>query len=237
MKKCNSCGIEKVSGDFSPDKRAPDGLQGKCKSCCNARRKEIYQADKERFRRRQREYRLANPDIHSAIEKRSKIKNREAILAGKKRYYEQVKNDPAWQEAQKQYREETKDIKKKYDREYQVNNRDALSVKKKKWANENKELRNEISRSYKARRRMWESADSDSTTKINNWARKAEKVCKWCGVNCQESFHLDHIIPLSKGGSHTIKNLCISCPTCNVRKNAMMPEEFVELMKNETRAA
>lgn len=34
------------------------------------------------------------------------------------------------------------------------------------------------------------------------------------------------IIPLAKGGAHTVANLCVACAPCNRRKNAQMPDVF-----------
>ena len=50
-------------------------------------------------------------------------------------------------------------------------------------------------------------------------------------AGCSASFaktghHLDHIIPLAKGGLHDDTNLQLLCPTCNLQKSAHMPEEF-----------
>ncbi len=50
--------------------------------------------------------------------------------------------------------------------------------------------------------------------------------CWWCQKKLKAVWHVDHRIPLSKGGEHGPANIVISCPTCNVRKNAMMPWEF-----------
>lgn len=46
-----------------------------------------------------------------------------------------------------------------------------------------------------------------------------------------KKIHIDHIIPLSRGGRHCIENLCASCPSCNLSKNNKTPAEF-ELWKN-----
>ena len=44
----------------------------------------------------------------------------------------------------------------------------------------------------------------------------------------KKDYHIDHIMPLSKGGRHTISNLVVSCPTCNLQKNAKDPYQFAQ---------
>ena len=38
--------------------------------------------------------------------------------------------------------------------------------------------------------------------------------------------HLDHIIPLSKGGPHLLSNVQTLCRKCNLEKSDMMPDEI-----------
>jgi 5-methylcytosine-specific restriction endonuclease McrA len=38
--------------------------------------------------------------------------------------------------------------------------------------------------------------------------------------------HVDHIVPLSRGGGHVASNLAIACAECNLRKAAKLPEEI-----------
>ena len=40
-------------------------------------------------------------------------------------------------------------------------------------------------------------------------------------------FHLDHIIPLSRGGLHDNSNLQLLCPPCNLSKSAKAPEDWL----------
>ena len=45
-------------------------------------------------------------------------------------------------------------------------------------------------------------------------------------------FHVDHKIPLSRGGENRPPNLQLLCPTCNAAKGAMTDEEFREVLHN-----
>lgn len=51
--------------------------------------------------------------------------------------------------------------------------------------------------------------------------------CHYCGVKVSGSnIHLDHVVPVSRGGAHASFNWVISCPQCNTSKHARMPNEF-----------
>lgn len=53
--------------------------------------------------------------------------------------------------------------------------------------------------------------------------------CAYCGVNLfKKPLHLDHFIPISRGGHHVIENIRIACPPCNLQKNDMLFEEWQE---------
>jgi 5-methylcytosine-specific restriction endonuclease McrA len=38
--------------------------------------------------------------------------------------------------------------------------------------------------------------------------------------------HVDHVIPLAKGGRHAASNLAIACASCNCRKGTKLPQEL-----------
>lgn len=50
-------------------------------------------------------------------------------------------------------------------------------------------------------------------------------VCGICGGDVDPfAFHMDHIVPLARGGAHTYANLQPAHPSCNVRKGADLGE-------------
>lgn len=53
------------------------------------------------------------------------------------------------------------------------------------------------------------------------------KNCYWCNAKLtKDNTHLDHFMPLSKGGLHIIDNLVLSCNCCNLQKHAKDPYKF-----------
>lgn len=45
-------------------------------------------------------------------------------------------------------------------------------------------------------------------------------ICFCCGrPSCQSDLHADHVIPISKGGAHDIRNIQPLCADCNLRKH------------------
>jgi len=50
--------------------------------------------------------------------------------------------------------------------------------------------------------------------------------CQYCGRRCvTEESNLDHVIPKSKGGGMTWRNIVVACVTCNDKKKNRTPEE------------
>lgn len=58
--------------------------------------------------------------------------------------------------------------------------------------------------------------------------KRAKRIkCRWCGKLVRKSDrHVDHVVPLSRGGAHGVSNFCCSCSRCNLRKNNKLPHEF-----------
>lgn len=136
-----------------------------------------------------------------------------------------------------------KERKRSYDIDYHFKNKERIKVRwreytrartadgwRSTWAKDNPEARRAIARNYKSRRRS-QCEQGMSTKELRVWLSYQQFLCVWCGADCAESYHIDHVWPLSKGGKHEWNNLAIACPTCNLRKSARDPIEFAKEMQ------
>lgn len=50
--------------------------------------------------------------------------------------------------------------------------------------------------------------------------------CVACGIELGDNFHLDHIVPLSRGGLNVDSNVQLLCPSCNLSKGNKTMQEW-----------
>jgi len=50
-------------------------------------------------------------------------------------------------------------------------------------------------------------------------------------LNHTRSYHLDHIVPKSKGGDNSLENCQIACRAANIAKGDLSYDEFIQLCK------
>lgn len=51
--------------------------------------------------------------------------------------------------------------------------------------------------------------------------------CYWCGKRTRPATrHVDHIVPIARGGADDVANLCVACSCCNLKKHAKTPLQF-----------
>jgi Restriction endonuclease len=154
---------------------------------------------------------------------------------------------PECKECMKKYLAEhykkNKAARKEWAKEYRTKNRDACNKTVKEWRKKNPEKSKASSRNYfkkhpdklramHAKRRALENkAPLGDLKAITAWEatwRKAKSVeCYWCGKKFPgKKCRPDHVIPLSRGGAHSLENLVTACHSCNSSKHAKMPDKF-----------
>lgn len=227
LKHCAGCKQHVAAEHFSNDARSSDGLQPRCRVCTNVMRRVRYAAIPEQKRAQQKEYYENNRERVLASNTKSRIKRAESVKLCKKAWYERTKDEPERKAKLAARTAAIKDWKREYDRIYRAKNPEISIERARQWRIKNPDLRRLIVFTYTSKRRAWEK-DGDKPAAIKKWLSAQKMVCNWCGVKCENNFHLDHVEPLSRGGLHTVANLCVSCPTCNLKKNAKDPYEFAQ---------
>ena len=120
-------------------------------------------------------------------------------------------------ERSRKYRRNHPDKIRAANQEYRTNNPDKIR--------EHRAAAKPLRISYKARRKSRE-AGGISGVETRAWFNAQKMRCHWCGTTSAACYEVDHIIALSRGGLHEIRNLCIACKPCNRRKHAKDPIEF-----------
>ena len=83
-------------------------------------------------------------------------------------------------------------------------------------------------RNWRARRSL---ADGSHTREeVQQMVRDQGRICAYCEASLNGSYHVDHMIPLSRGGRNDWTNLAIACENCNLSKGSMTVEEFFRRM-------
>lgn len=54
-------------------------------------------------------------------------------------------------------------------------------------------------------------------------------LCAYCKCDIHSGYHVDHIVPLARGGKHRADNIQLLCGPCNLRKSDRDPIEFAQL--------
>jgi len=181
-----------------------------------ARKKAYYKANKEKAAAQQKVYYEANKEKAAAQNKAYREANKEKIAA-----------------LQKAYRDANKEKRAAYMKAYCEANKEKLAARNKAYCEANKEK-------IAARLKTYREANKEKIAEqkaarrfrktyiINHLLVAQRGKCASCHVNVIEKHHLDHIVPVSKGGTHDRSNFQLLCPTCNLEKLAKDPLAFMQ---------
>lgn len=96
-------------------------------------------------------------------------------------------------------------------------NLEKVRASKEKWAKNNPEASR-----LKTLRRRAALRDAKQVTQ-KDIAKMMQKGCIYCQARAE---HIDHVIPISKGGIHSLGNLAPSCAKCNLSKGGKLVSEW-----------
>lgn len=236
---CSKCNCEKELTEFELRKDT-NKYRNQCKKCLLEKRKKYRENNKEKIALRKKIYYEKNKesillkqkevmkdDEHREYKKKYAKeyykKNKESVR-GKQRLH-RIKNIEKYRERDKRNTILFKDNIKDRNKAYYIKNKEKIIEKIKEYSQTEKGKI--IKRNMNQRRRTL-TKDGDVTTQQLKELVDRSKKCYWCEKKIGKLYHVDHVIPLAKGGKHTISNIVISCPTCNLQKNAKDPYEFAQ---------
>ncbi|MFF9240092.1 HNH endonuclease [Streptomyces sp. NPDC014801] len=96
------------------------------------------------------------------------------------------------------------------------------------WAKANRDARAAISNQYKSQRRQLEKTNDGSVgVSSKDWVKLVRRYrhrCAYCGAG--GAIHMEHVIPVSRGGRHAIGNVLPACEACNLSKQNCFVSEW-----------
>lgn len=212
------------------------GLESRCRDCKNAEWAERYHKDIEVSRASARARYAINPEPHRERSRKRSIENpqyaHDWYLANKERL----------QPIRRLYYDNNYDYLRLKNIEWEKKNPDKVKAKQEKYratekgivkgrrsASNYRKSHPEITRirakisKHKRRAKMLLAESSLKSNEVLDLYREMEGRCGYCGIPVsllvEGDVHLDHMNPLSRGGSDTIDNVIISCADCNLAKH------------------
>jgi 5-methylcytosine-specific restriction endonuclease McrA len=185
-------------------------------------RRAHYLANREKILLRNKRYREANAERVREQKREEYRRHREAYLRRAAKWA--AANPEKRREIIERHRPRQSKRQAEVNRVDPQKNRDKV----KQWIKENPAKRRQ---QHARRRAMLLNATLGDPSEIAAFyeiVRTTPRMkCNWCGrVVRKRDRHVDHVIPLSRGGAHVITNLCCSCSKCNCSKHDKLPSEF-----------
>lgn len=192
---CSKCGLTKPLDEYHRGGRAKDGRVARCKPCVAGHHRAHYLANKEKIIARTSEYQKADPERTRNYSRRYHAANRE-----KRRAYSES------------YRAADPERNKRQMAEWRAGNPG--------------KYRKDAHR----RRAMLAGVAHDPAVTLDSLRARDGDFCCYCARlldfnpradrYAPDRATIDHITPISRGGSHTFDNAAASCRSCNLSKNA-----------------
>lgn len=222
---CPKCkqtiGIE----SFGSDKRRPDGLKVWCKACHNASSKASYDRDPSKKRAQNQRCLTNNPGYMRIYGAAYYQLNRERLDRINKSWFAAHPEVRRAQSLRDYYKHV--DLRRAANRAWHAKNPEKAKAARQAWLSTPEGMASvKVGRvTYKARKRGALGSHTKGDIKAIFGAQRGR--CAYCRQRLPKTgYHVDHITPVSKGGSNDRRNLQLTCARCNISKKDKDPIVF-----------
>lgn len=251
-KPCTRCGVDKLFSEFGRDKGTKSGLKGSCKECVATGKKAYHASDKGkaataaynrkyaqehteelRDKRRTRDQSLGSQaravknqaireyrrEMAAAINARRKARYAVNPTARKKN----VERALRWYEKNKEF------VSGK-GRTYYAENRERVRPRIYAYQKAHPQKTKLLARicANRRRARMLNAGGDYTRQDIERLLGLQKCKCANCRTSLKRGYHIDHKVPVAKGGSNHPSNIELLCKPCNLAKAAKLPHEFAQ---------
>lgn len=211
LKRCCACKEIKDISEFWRNRTSSDGLTSKCKICMKEYMKKYNKENSDKAREYMKKYNKANANKLKEYRKKYNIAN-----SDKQRKY-----------------------MKEYNKKYYEQNSDKIKESVHKWNADNLDKIREYHRKAEhIRRARIASVEGDRTITFELVYKRNNGICQICSHECtKEDGSIDHIVPISREGTHTWDNVQLAHLRCNIIKGTKIyaPEGGKEISHAEAR--
>lgn len=205
FKVCCQCNIEQSEADFGLFINHGRQLLRSCCRRCEA------EAAKQR--------RIAAPVQTAKIRRAFYLRNVDALRADARARARTARERRSPEDKRTQYARA-----RAWHQRYYVENKHALSLRSQQWKRNNPLKRQEYWARYYAAKLGTSTIEGIDRAAI---IKRDNSTCYLClSLLSPKQITLDHVIPLSRGGSHTAGNLKVACGKCNSKKGARLLSEL-----------
>lgn len=247
-KACRTCGVFKPYSDYYKD---ANGYKSYCKECKSKIAKKYRDEHAEEISEKKAQYRKENAEYLKEYFRRHAKENAERIKKYKKQWNEE--NMEKYLYYFRDRYESNKDEILKQQRQYYQLNKEKVLEQNKRWKMKNiekyKAYHKEYFKTYfntpegrenyykhLVKRRSKKHKVDFTPFQRNKLLERDNWTCQSCGCkvhdrhkgswNTPDKAHIDHIVPISKGGNSEPSNLQVLCRTCNLSKGDNVEEQM-----------
>lgn len=192
------------------------------KDALNAIRREHRRASPETFRQKDNERYCRDRNRIRERQERWRDNNPEKVALHKAKDYE--RHAESYKSRAHKHRLENPQKKYEDNKRWAILNPEKVRQSRRQWK-QNNPLK-VVVHSTLRRARIIDADGWFLTDDINRLYEEQEGRCFYCGITLHKCYEIEHMQPLSRGGSNWPHNLCLSCPQCNYSKGKKTVDEW-----------